>query len=283
MFKFLAQPYPRSGRNTRRWLLTSAGAGLFVAFFLIVFQPFGASEYHDPRKYLHLGGFGLVTFVCLGLTGLTIPAMFKSWFAEQTWTVWREILWNIAIIVPIAFGNMLYSNWIFGGGFGNILPWLGITAAVGIIPSTVITLINYTRLLRKYATVDLRVEMHEPETTALPLPQTITFTAENEKDTLTVAVEALLLIESADNYSEVVFLQNEKATKTLLRGSLSRFEEQAHHPDLVRCHRSYIVNLRQVEGISGNAQGYRLQLKNHPSPIPVARRYGDLVMGYFKK
>ncbi len=283
MFRFLTQPYPRSDTNVRRWLLTAAGAGLFVAFFLIVFQPFGASGYDDPRKPLQLGGFGVVTFVCLGLTGLIIPAAFKSWFAERIWTVGKEILWNIVIIIPIAFGNMLYSHWVFGGGFGNILPWLGITAAIGIIPSTVITLINYTRLLRKYAANDLWVGHHQPEATPLPLPETITFTAENEKDALTLAVDDLLFIESADNYSEIVFLQNEKTKKTLLRGSLSRFEEQAHHPDVVRCHRSYVVNLGQVENISGNAQGYRLQLKNWASPIPVARRYGDFVAGYFKK
>ena len=78
-------------------------------------------------------------------------------------------------------------------------------------------------------------------------------------------------------------MQNEKLKKTLLRGSLSRFEEQAHHPDVVRCHRSFVVNLRQVASVSGNAQGYKLQLQNYPSPIPVARRYGDLVAGYFKK
>ncbi len=283
MFQFLAQPYPREQRNVRPWLLTSAGAGLFVAFFLIVFQPFGASEYDDPRKPLQLGGFGVVTFVCLGLVGLMIPAAFKSWFAEQNWTVGKEILWSVVIVIPIAFGNMLYSHWIFGSGYGNILPWLGITAAVGIIPSTVITLLNYTRLLRKYATADLHVGKHEAETTALPLPETLTFTAENEKDALTLAVDELLFIESADNYSEVVFLQNEKTKKILLRGSLSRFEEQAQHPEVVRCHRSYVVNLGQVESVSGNAQGYRLQLKNWATPIPVARRYGDSVAGYFKK
>ena len=166
MFQFLAQPYPRSERNARHWLLTAAGAGLFVAFFLIVFQPFGASEYDDPRKPMQLGGFGIVTFVCLGLAGLILPAAFTSWFAERTWTVGREILWNIFVIIFIALGNMIYSGWIFGGGYGNVLPWLGVTAAVGIIPTTVITLSTYNRLLRKYAIADLRVEKHEPENQA---------------------------------------------------------------------------------------------------------------------
>lgn len=283
MFTFLTQPYPREPRNLRQWVLTCVGTGLFVALFLIVFQPFGASEYDDPRKPLQLGGFGVITFVCLSISGLLFPVAFKSWFAERTWTVGKEILWSSIIIVTIAFGNMLYSGWVFGGGYGDLLPWLGVTAAIGVIPMTVITLVNYLRLLRKYTTTDLYVEKPEPEATPEPPARPITFTAENGKDSLTLALDDLLFVESADNYSEVVFLQSEKTKKTLLRGSLSRFEEQAHHPDVVRCHRSYVVNLGQVESVSGNAQGYKLQLKNYPSLIPVARRYGDLVAAYFKK
>lgn len=283
MLQFLAQPYPREQRTPRRWLLTAAGTGFFVAIFLLVFQPFGAAQWDDPAKPYVLGGFGVVTFVCLAVTGLLFPAAFKSWFAERTWTVGKEILWSSSNVGFIALGNMVYSGWMFGGMYGNLLPWLGITAAIGVIPMTVITLVNYTRLLRKYTTTDLYVEKHEPEAMALPLPEVLIFTAENEKDVVTLALKDLLFIESADNYSEIVFLQNEKMKKTLLRGSLSRFEEQAHHPDVVRCHRSYVVNLRQVESISGNAQGYKLQLKKYPSSIPVARRYGDLVAGYFKK
>lgn len=283
MFTFLTQPYPREQRNARRWLLTSALTGAFVAIFLLVFQPFGVAQWDDPAKPYVLGGFGVVTFVCLGMTGLIFPAAFKSWFAESTWTVGREILWSSTNVCFIALGNMVYSGWMFGGVYGNLLPWLGITAAIGVIPMTVITLVNYMRLLRKYTTTDLYVEKQEPEATALLLPEVLTFTAENEKDVLTLAMNDLLFIESADNYSEVVFLQNEKIKKMLLRGSLSRFEEQAHHPDVVRCHRSHVVNLGQVESISGNAQGYKLQLKNCQTPIPVARRYGDLVAAYFKK
>lgn len=283
MFKFLTQPYPREPRNLRQWLLTAAGTGVFVALFLLVFQPFGAAQWDDPSKPYVLGGFGVVTFLCLGLTGLIFPATFKSWFSEPSWTVGKEIFWSSANVGIIALGNMVYSGWMFGGGYGNLVPWLGVTAAIGMIPMTVITLVNYVRLLRKYTTADLHVEKHEPEATKPPLILPLTFIAENEKDSLTLALNDLLFVESADNYSEIVFLQNERLKKTLLRGSLSHFEAQAHHPDVVRCHRSYVVNLGQVESVSGNAQGYKLQLKNYPSLIPVARRYGDLVAAYFKK
>jgi len=281
MFPFLAQPYPREQRDPQHWLLTSAGAGLFVTVFLLVFQPFGTAQWEDPKKPYILAGYGLVTFACLTAVGLVFPKWFRSVFDEIRWTVGREIIWVLFVIVFIALGNILYSQWILGEGFGHVLIWLGFTAAVGVIPATVITLLNYTRLLRKYATTDLRVKELDV-VVSNPLAE-ITFIAENEKDRLTLPADSLLFIESADNYSEIVFLQNEKIRKTLLRGSLSRFEEQIHHPNVVRCHRSYIVNLQQVERISGNAQGYRLQLKRYPLPIPVARRYGELVVGYFRK
>ncbi len=283
MFRFLAQPYPREQRDPRRWLLTSAGAGIFVALFLLIFQPFGSAQWDDPAKFYILAGYGLVTFACLAGVGLVFPRVFRSIFDEKDWTVGREIGWTLFMIVFIAFGNILYSQWTMGNGFGRVLLWLGITVAVGMIPATVITLLSYARLLRKYAGIDLEVKKREPLVNSAAAATEITFIAENEKDILRIPEDELLFIESADNYSEIVFLQNEKLKKTLLRGSLSRFEEQAHHPDVVRCHRSFVVNLRQVASISGNAQGYKLQLQNYPSPIPVARRYGALVAGYFKK
>jgi hypothetical protein len=283
MFQFLSQPYPREQLDFRRWLLTSAGTGLFVALFLIIFQPFGSAEWNDPRKLYLLAGYGMVTFVCLFTGGLLFPYLFKNFFVEKNWTVGRQILWNVAIILLIGFGNMLYKTWTLGDGYGSIMGWLGITAAIGIIPSTVITLLSYIRLLRQHTTTELHIGKQHGEGGGVDLPQTIVFIAENEKDTLAVSVNDLLFIESADNYSEIVFVQNGTSEKVLLRGSLSSFEEQAHHPDIVRCHRSFVVNLQQVESISGNAQGYKLQLKNCDSPVPVARRYGDLVAAYFKK
>jgi hypothetical protein len=281
MFRFLAQPYPSTERNSRRWLFTSAGAGLFVALFLIVFQPFGSAEWHHPQKLPILAGFGMVTFAGMILVGFVVPAVFKNFFLEKHWNVGREIAWNIIIIIVIAFGNLLYSEWAFGEGFNRILPWLGITAAIGSIPATMITLLNYNRLLRQYTHESLPANY--PQTPVRPAAP-ITFRADNEKDSLSVTLDELLFIESADNYSEIVYWRADKLQKTLLRGSLTRMEEQSSHsPDLVRCHRSYIVNLQQVETITGNAQGYKLHLRKYDSPLPVARRFGDRVAGYFRK
>jgi hypothetical protein len=280
MINYFRQPYPRAQPTIRGSLLTAVGAGMFVSLFLIVFQPFGSANWNHPYKFLILAGYGAVTFVALLLISFVGTRVFQNWYREKNWSVGKEILHNLLAILVITVGNIFYTKLISVGSISPsvILVWIGITLAVGIIPATVITLLNYTRLLRQYATTDFRIETPDASNS-----DQLTLLAENEKDSLTLTTRDLLYIESADNYAKVVFWKNERQEKMLLRSSLSRIEEQIQAPDIVRCHRSFIVNLRQVESITGNAQGYRLQLKNEATVIPVARRYGDQVKAYFQK
>jgi len=59
----------------------------------------------------------------------------------------------------------------------------------------------------------------------------------------------------------------------LKRLPLKDFEIQLKaYPYILKIHRSYIVNLKAIKFISGNAQGYVLHLKNYPQKtIPVSR------------
>ena len=285
MIPLLSQPYPHNALFSRYWLLVSAGAGGFIALFLIVFQPFGASYWQHPDKNLILAGYGLVTFLCLSGISFAMPLLFKRWYSEANWTVGKEILGVVLILVIISVGNWLYSQWFFASSFRikELFGWIGITVAIGIIPTTIITLLDYTRLQRKYATDKLSVKTSTEEQPAPVSLETITLIAENLKDTFSLSPDELLFIESASNYSEVVFLKENNLQKMLIRSSLSRLEEQIQHSDIVRCHRSFIINLKQVSKITGNAQGYKLQLKNVGYPLPVARRYTDLIATYFQK
>ncbi len=279
MYAYFQQPYPHQHNSLRQRSLTAVGVGVFVGLFLIFFQPFGSYLWQDPAKPYILGGYGVVTFICLMLVNIIVPTFFKQWYAEENWTVAKEIGWSLLIIMLITLGNMIYGGILFGRSFSltDVLLWLAITGSIGIMPATVVTMINYVQLARRYETKQLQIPSNINTTAAETV---VTLVADNEKDTLTVKLSDLLFIESADNYSEVVFLKEKKVQKILLRGSLSRMEEQLTHP-VVRCHRSYVVNLQQVERIFGNAQGYKLQLKDWPEPIPVARRFSDLVKNYF--
>ncbi len=100
----------------------------------------------------------------------------------------------------------------------------------------------------------------------------LNLTADQKNESLSVSQEQLLYLQSQDNYTEVHYLQNDEVRKKLLRGSLSSFERQLSRP-LLRCHRSYIVNLLAIESLKGNSQGYQLSLRHGEAPIRVSRKY----------
>jgi DNA-binding LytR/AlgR family response regulator len=142
---------------------------------------------------------------------------------------------------------------------------------VGIFPIVFSIIYNYNKQLRKYG-MEIAVNKLESENETLH-----TLLADNQKDKLVLKGKDLLYIESADNYAHVFHLKEAELRNDLLRGSLSRMEEFLNDEDIARCHRSFIVNLNLVDRVSGNAQGYKLHLRDIDKLIPVARKYSHLI------
>lgn len=281
MFSILAQPHPRFERDVATWWLC-VGAGLFVGLFIVIFQPFGTDRVIMPGKYLFLAGFGLITSLVLVTNYFALPALFPAWFREERWTVGRNIVFVLGHFLGIAVLNYFYTTSVFGISrhIPGLLSMIGFTLIIGVFPTTAFTITTYVKKLKKYSQPP-QPEPLSPQELATETQQYIQFTAENGKDQLRLPVTELLYIESADNYSEIVFQENEQLRKELLRSSLSRLETQISYDFIVRCHRSYIVNLHRVERVSGNAQGYKLHLRSLDMPVPVARKYSELVTERF--
>ena len=298
LFELLRQPYP-STESPVRELRQAAVIGLFVGLFLLVFQPFGLSLWQTPDKALKILGFGAVTFVLTAFNFTVWPKLFPRQFADEHWTVGRQIMLITGNILLIALGNRLYLEWLLNQeGYADYVSWLQmvlVTFLLGLFPTTGAVMFNYIRKLKQYSQSAASFSMHPPsptepvngaETISVP-PQRqadtpLTLMADNEKDTVTLALAQLLYIESSDNYCTIVYQKDDQLVKPLLRSSLSRLEGQINQPRIVRCHRSYVVNLDRVERITGNAQGYRLHLANGLLQVPVARQYNETLVAELK-
>ncbi len=290
MFRFLKQPYPFKS-EWRSNLKQNALIGAFVASFLIVFQPFGTNNWHDEYKVLKLFGYGVIAFIAPVLILFIQLALQKPDVIEKNWTVAKEILMMLAILSLVTFGNMLYANALGMSNFdiSSFIHFFIIVFIIAIFPIGVGILLRFNhfqQLNQKEAAV---LEQNLQDFQQHNLDENddsnveITLFAENEKDLISLNINDLLYIESADNYSNIIFWKNKKIEKELLRGTLKRFENQLeNYPFVARCHRSYIVNLQQVEHINGNAQGYRISLKNHEQILPVARSYGAEILAKLK-
>ncbi len=98
--------------------------------------------------------------------------------------------------------------------------------------------------------------------------------ADNEKDYFELDLDKILFIEANDNYSAIYYISDKGYKKVLLRSSLKRMADQLQDYDnIIRCHKSYIVNFHNIARVSGNTQGYRLHFNETDIEIPVSRDF----------
>jgi DNA-binding LytR/AlgR family response regulator len=113
---------------------------------------------------------------------------------------------------------------------------------------------------------------------ATPAARLLHFSSDNGKDQVSVALDDLLYLESQDNYVAVTWLEGGARRGSLIRSSLKRLEESLEEPLLVRCHRSFIVNLGRVRGCQGNRHGLKLTLEGADRRVPVSRAYTETLL-----
>lgn len=93
---------------------------------------------------------------------------------------------------------------------------------------------------------------------------------------LSVRRENLVLIESADNYVCVFYLNGDKIKKVMVRNTLSRVAEHLQGSRIVRCHRSYMINLDHAKVLHRDKEGVFVELGIEVLPdIPISRTYAD--------
>lgn len=144
----------------------------------------------------------------------------------------------------------------------------------------------YLGLRSKDATINKLIE--EGHTTGQALQHsvddTITLNDENGKPRLTIKSGGILYVGANDNYVNVYYLDNDKVGYTMLRNNLKTLEKQLDAYGIVRCHRSYMVNLHRVTIISREKDGMYTTLdSNAVSRIPISKSYSEEVMRRFSE
>ncbi len=275
--KIFKEPYPFED-DARVLIKTDLTISFFVVVFLYLFQPFGLRNLSSDIAHTLLiySGYGMVTFIITILFDRLIRPAFPGFFNEQNWNVGRHILSLLVLVFLIGLGNLFYSHFLgFTGISGTTMLYFQFyTLLVAIFPITILTLISRMRFLKK----NLEEVKSINDKLAYPLDLSregsaeLLFLSENERDTVRLTTDQFIYAESADNYSDIVYIESNIIRKVLLRSSLKRLMQQNDNSNLYSPHRSYIVNLRKVVRVEGNSQGYRLVLEGVDNTIPVSRR-----------
>jgi len=103
------------------------------------------------------------------------------------------------------------------------------------------------------------------------------------REVLIINLNDLLFIEAQENYSRVVWTEGDQFKEKILRVTLKNVEGQVVNNDIVRCHRSFIINTKVGFTILGNSNGYHLRSSLFSDTIPISRSLGKKIVDKIKK
>ena len=268
-------PTPVSGRDG---FLLSLAFGLFVGLFLWFFEPFGLNM--KPYSTVEISLFGVISFIVFFLAHTVLPLIQPKVYKENNWTIYSQIIFYLILSFVIATLNGIYINFINALSFSwsNYLMIIAQTFALAIIPITLYVLFSY---YLKYKKIVEQSNLLDKQLNTLQAPQANQYTIQShiKEESFTIDEDSFLYSKSNGNYIEVFIA--DQASK-IYRMSLTDLEKQLASSDfMIRCHRSYFVNMRQIVKVTGNAQGLKLWMKEEQSPIPVSRKYLEEVKALF--
>jgi len=279
--KIPAYLYEKS--NVVRLILLTA---TFALLFINIFQPFGSRGW-----YPHISDFKYFFFSSLIiLTGMLVVVVSRlimlAYTKKNDLYLWQYLIWILVEIVAMSLFYTLFSKYIPKEGLNRdileIFRQSTInTSLVLLLPYAILWLYfswrDKNNLLEKLAKAEPNVEVAKKNLVAFP----------DEKGELKISImlENLLYVDSADNYATIHYLNKSKLSHYLIRNSLKWMEENlTKDSPLVRCHRSYIVNLDKVKVLRKTKEGILLELDTDSTPdIPVSKTYYERVMSKFSK
>ncbi len=260
--------------NTIKYrLVLSFAYGVFLFLFLMAFLPFGVSNYNPQHEYtldflLEMGIFLPVTILASLTNEFGIRPLLKRRSDSLYiigWTTWSLIFIGLIIFTVYNFlGD--WHDWQL-----NSLPgFLFNVAMVLIFPA--VGCFFYFRFLGLRKNYD--AILTNPDQRIDPKDM-LHFTGEGTKDRISISVSDFIYARAQDNYIELHFLKHSHLTKFLIRSSLARLDATKDHGFLVRCHRSYLVNLYNVHSIKGSLKDLKIILSHIDLEIPVSKTYSE--------
>lgn len=262
--------------NTKEKWIFLLSSGAFVSFFLIFFQPFGVNNY-DPNETIT--PLFLVMMIAMGVLVSILIAInefiFFPLLSSKEVSRKKIVLWLVWSIIWMSSGVFIFYNFLGNWhdlSFASYFQFIGNLTIVALLPISAILIYIRNRELRKSLQ-----KAHAFTYEKIDGDYLLVFQADNVKDHFTLPIKYLVYIESEDNYVAIHHLTKDAITKTLVRKSLKKIEDESLHPALTRCHRSFAINLMHLQKIHGNRNKLNLFLNQIENPIPVSRKYIDKI------
>jgi len=278
--------YLTEKKNIVRLILFTAA---FALIFIYFYAPFEVNDwiYNSADKF-NIKNPDLLLFISSGMITLTgvLVVVISRIILYQVVRITGQVSflqYFIWIAAEIVFMSLFYA--FFERIFLDDPRKFSTAYKISIQNTALVLLLPYSISWLYFSWVDKNKRIKELQDENMPLSETkdmIVFYDEKGTMRLSIKFSDLLYLQAADNYVNIAYINKDKHIKYMLRSSLKNIEDDYSSYPLIRCHRSYMVNLEKIKIIRREKDGLHIELDAPLSvELPVSKTYVDDVFKAF--
>ena len=290
---FLKQPFDYLDTPQIKWFYI-LGSTTFAIVFLLLFQPYGISkEMINPmnsslNKFLFFASVAFSTILGLSLSQFFLRQLFDFEFVNNKkymyWIVIEALVltlinFGISFIVPDLGNNfekelhLTFQLKMFVRIFLVLLfPFVGTVLYVSI-----------KKLSNEIQELDVQLKQYKSVYKSSNHEQVLNILDENENVDLKISINNFLYAESSNQYILVHYLKQREVRRHIVRNRLKKFVIQSNDFPIMQCHRSYAINLLNVDYLTKkNGKEYLvIKTQNSTQHIPVSNSFLEKIQQAF--
>ncbi len=257
----------------------------FSALFLVFYRPYSETFWFSLREPSRIWPsliYGVLSICVLALSKGVMLAVQRTheMLAGRFYVVTVILEWLTLSAIYVLF-SVFYVQPHCSLSLLLCLKALFCIASILAIPYTICFLYAaYRDKAEELAAMKANVASNEITTQFAELePDFIEFRDYNGVLKLTVDFDSIYYIESQDNYVNICYSIDGQMASYLLRCKTKHVEELLSDRNMIRCHRSYIVNPSHIKDVQPASAGRaKIVLDNEKATeIPVSKTYRDVL------
>lgn len=265
--------------NNKKNIMRLVGfTALFALVFINIYKPFSSSNWYKVSEFMFFVYSSVI--ILTGVLVVVISRLIMYFYSKRhKISYWKYGIW---VFLEILFMSVFYTVYtivlnpgrdvmeVFEGSVKN-------TALVLLLPYFVLWFyFGWRESVRKLEQIE------NPDDFTINSPGSIAFRDEKGVLRISLSMYDLMYIESSDNYVLIHYTINDKIKRYLLRNTLKNLEKEFQRTNVVRCHRSYLVNLDRVKVLRRGKEGLFIELDAQGADdLPVSKSYQQKVSEKF--
>lgn|SRR5574344_201515 len=259
---------------------------LFLMLFTVVYTPtFGHEGELSLINWTQHSSFciSIICAITLGVVALSRIGFFFYVRYNDHFNAMQYLMWQVVEFVCVCLFVDLFLSLYFDRGFFELMSTIFLYGALILVFPYVILWLFYNghdKELKLAAAeqhiTDLQQGLEKNE------PGAVKFIDDKGNVKLIVGANRIIYIEAAANYVNIVYENSGKLVRFSLRNTLKGIEAACAANDLVRCHRSYFINLHKVKLLRRDPDSLYAEMDTDGvDDIPISKSYANEVVRLF--